>query len=122
MVTHKQMIENSDRGITVSKTLGWAILVSIVSMVWWGGSTISELSTSQEQISTELVRMEQRTDDRIDRNSTNTAQLEGRVRSLENLANRLTANIEDLRRTLGSIQASQEETHKLLRDYLTSGP
>jgi hypothetical protein len=40
------MIENSERGVTINKTLAWGMLLSLVSGVWFGGATIAKLPTN----------------------------------------------------------------------------
>lgn len=41
-------IENSDRGITLSKTLAWGILVFLVTTTWYAATTLNSLSNQSQ--------------------------------------------------------------------------
>ena len=35
------MIENIDRGVTLNKPLAWTMFVAVVTLVWYGGTTVT---------------------------------------------------------------------------------
>lgn len=78
------MIENSDRGLTINKQLGWSMLVVLVGLVWWGGSTLAQLQSA----TTALTAALQETRGLIANERTTAAQIEVRVRTLETQAGR----------------------------------
>lgn len=104
---NKQMIENSDRGITLAKPLAWAVLVFLLGSVWTGGNLIGNIRTTQAS-----------NIDKIEGLTKETSEIQGRIRVLENLTNRLDENIQELRRGVEAIQTEQRETNRLLREYL----
>lgn len=105
--TGKPMIENSDRGITLAKPLAWSMLVSVVGAVWYGGSTVASLSQSTQGVITALAAMQSAS-----------AQVEGRVRALENNASRQDARFDGLKQSLDEVKSQQRETNDLLREIL----
>lgn len=106
----KPMIENSDRGITLAKPLAWTMLVSVVGAVWYGGSTVASLSQSTQGVITALAAMQSAS-----------AQVEGRVRALENNASRQDARFDGLKQSLDEVKSQQRETNDLLRQILQGG-
>lgn len=108
-MTHdgKPMIENSDRGITLAKPLAWTILVSVVGAVWYGGSTVASLNQSTQTVLASLAAIQM----------TN-AQVEGRVRALENNASRQDARFEALKQSLDEVKEQGRETNALLRQIM----
>lgn len=78
------MIESTDRGITINKALAWTMLVTVAGLIWWGGGTLASLQGAADRLTTAL--METREMIVVERAST--AQLEARVRALENSATR----------------------------------
>lgn len=48
---NKPMIENSDRGITLNKSLAWAILAAVAGGGLWVGTQVATLSTGIESLS-----------------------------------------------------------------------
>lgn len=101
------MIENSDRGITLTKPLAWSILVSVVGAVWFGGSTVASLSQSTQSVIATMSAMQ----------ATST-QVEVRVRALENNASRQDARFEGLKQSLDEVKDGQRETNALLRQMM----
>lgn len=83
------MIENSDRGITLAKPLAWTMLVSVISAVWYGGSTVSSLGHSTQAMV-----------DAMSAQQSAIQQVEVRVRTLENNASRQDARFDGLKQAL----------------------
>lgn len=108
----RRVIENSDRGITLNKQLAWTMLVALISMVWWGATTINNLQRSIEVLTTAL--QENRVLITAEQVSVNI--VEERVRNLEMGAGRLDARLEALSQSLDEVKASQRETNALLRE------
>ena len=105
-----QMIENSDRGVTLNKGLAWSILTALVASVWWGGATITALQSDVQA----LVRAVG------ERREENTG-LESRVRALESGSSRAGAQLEALSRSMDEMRAEQRATNDLLRRILQGG-
>lgn len=103
------MIENSDRGITLAKPLAWTMLVSVIGTVWYGGSTVASLSHSTQSMVTAVSAQQAAI-----------AQVETRVRALENNASRQDARFDGLKQSLDEVKMAQRETNTLLRE-LTRG-
>lgn len=101
---NKPMIENSERGVTLNKTLAWAMLLSLVSLVWFGGTTVSNLQNSTESLASLLVDTRQ-----------TASAVEARVRALETNASRAGAEFHALRQSLDEVKQVQRETNELLR-------
>ncbi|MFC3180447.1 hypothetical protein [Cypionkella sinensis] len=108
--TGKPMIENSDRGITLAKPLAWSMLVSIVGAIWYGASTITGLSQSTQAVTTALSVIQ-----------ASSAQVEGRVRVLENNAAAGLARYDALKQSVDEVKDNQRETNDLLRQVLQGG-
>jgi hypothetical protein len=49
---NKPMIENTDRGITLNKTLAWTMMVGLIGSGLWLGGQMAELSASIEELGT----------------------------------------------------------------------
>lgn len=113
----RPMIENSDRGITLNKSLAWSMLVAIVGLVWFGGSTIARLQGATENLTAALNRTEQTI--AADRNLT--ASIEARVRVLETTTTRQDVKFDMLSRSLDEVKGAQRETNELLRQMKRSG-
>ncbi len=103
----KPMIENSDRGVTLAKPLAWSMLASIVAVVWFGGSTVANLSLSTQAVTSALSTMQAAN-----------IQIEGRVRSLENNASAALARYDAIKASMEEVKEQQRETNTLLRKIL----
>lgn len=110
----KRMIENSDRGITLNKQLAWSILAAIVTLVWYGGSTIQGLRGSTENLDKAIV--ETRVFIADDRRTNNL--LADRVRLLESNQSRQEAVNEALKLSVEEVKVTQRETNNLLRQII----
>lgn len=49
---HKPMIENSERGITLNKTLAWSMLLAVVSGGIWIGTVVTDAKNGVENLGT----------------------------------------------------------------------
>lgn len=106
-MTERPMIENSDRGITLAKPLAWTMLVSVVGAVWYGGSTVASLSQSTQSVIMALAAVQ-----------STSAQVEARVRTLENNASRQDARFDALKDALNEVKQTQIQTNELLRQMM----
>ena len=70
------MIENSERGITINKTLAWTMLVGLATLFFWGGTTVAGLQSATSQLNAAVAEL------KIDSTRRNDA-IDARVRSLE---------------------------------------
>jgi hypothetical protein len=98
-------IENSDRGITLNKTLAWTMLVALVSLVWYGGSTVAGVNHTVTQLAAAAAA------DRAVMSA-----VAGRVGALEVANARGETISQELRRGMEEIKAAQRETNALLRE------
>ena len=103
----KPLIENADRGITLAKPLAWTMLVAIVAVVWFGGTTVANLSLSTQAVTTALSTMQGAN-----------VQIEGRVRALENNASAALARYDALKQSLEEVKDQLRESNTLLRQIL----
>ena len=100
-------IENSDRGITLNKSLAWTMAGGLVGMGLYVGLTIATLSTKVDNLANVSGAA------RVERNG-----VEVRVRILENTASQYQAQFEALNLSLSEIKQDQREMNALLRQFL----
>jgi hypothetical protein len=100
-------IENSDRGITLNKSLAWTILVALVSLVWWGGATITNLQGTTMDIRRLIDAEKLAADGR-----------ETRIRNLEMATSSDRSTLASVQRDVARLLTGQEETNRLLRDAI----
>lgn len=94
----KPMIETSDRGFTVNKTLGWTILVALVTTVFYAGSTLTQMQAGITTLGAAITQQQ----------TSNTA-LEVRVRVLENQAGRFEEKLTSILNVVSRIDAKLEK-------------
>lgn len=107
MSEQKPMIENSDRGITLNKSLAWTMLVSLAALIWWGGTTLANLQSATVMLTAALGE-----------NKVAIVAVEQRVRSLENTQTRVDAQFGGMRETLQEIKDQNRAIEQLVRQYL----
>lgn len=103
------MIENSDRGITLNKSLAWTMAGGLIGAGLYVGLQIATLSSGLDEMARSSVEA---------RNSR--AQIEGRVRVLENGAAQSRVQFDALYQSLQEIKTDQRESNELLRQLLNS--
>lgn len=108
------MIENSDRGLTINKQLAWTMLVALIALVWYGGSTITGLQNATDTLT--LALGDTKTLIAAERASSVT--LEARVRTLENSATRQDTRFDGLSQSLEELKAETRQTNDMLRRLL----
>jgi len=125
----KPMIENSDRGITLNKSLAWTIGVSLMGGGLWIGVQVTSLSGDIQTMNAQYNELSVRIQDRYDHLSIRQNEDRADIRSQSmqistmqtqnaRIEQRLT-NIDDIsRRTSESISELRRE----IRDLLGSGP
>ena len=106
------MIENNERGITINKALAWTILVSVTGLIWWGGGTLSSLQSAADRLTSALTE----TREMIVAERASAAQLEARVRVLENSATRQDVRFDALSVSISELKQQAKETNALLRE------
>lgn len=114
----RPMIENSDRGLTINKSLAWTMLVALVGLVWYGGSTITGLENATSSLTLALAD----TKILIAAERQAATSLESRVRTLENSATRQDARFDALSRSLEELKAESRQTNDLLRRLVPLQP
>ncbi len=106
------MIENNERGITINKALAWTMLVSVAGLIWWGGGTLASLQGAADRLTSALTE----TREMIMAESASAAQLEARVRTLENSATRQDVRFDALSMSINELKQQARETNTLLRE------
>jgi len=90
-------IENSDRGITMNKSLAWTVLTALVAGGFWVGSSVTALQSTSGD------------------NKTLSRSNEIRIRSLESSGSRQDAMLSNLVNSIEEMKSNQRETNTLLR-------
>jgi hypothetical protein len=105
----KPMIENSDRGITVNKTLAWTIVTGVLAGGFYMGSELASTSAILQEIKLgaekSRTEMKQVTDG-----------IDARLRSVETSRASDATEIAGLRRDIGDFRSEVRELTNLLRD------
>lgn len=103
----RQMIENSDRGITLNKSLAWTVGCGLVGAGLYVGLAMATLTTRLDEVArggTEAANQRER--------------LEVRVRALENSAAQNRIQFDTLYTSLQEIKQDQRESNQLLRQLI----
>lgn len=101
------MIENSDRGITLNKTLAWTMLVTLASAVFWSGSTVQGLVGSVNTLTEtveELKSERQAVDGRIRLLETAQARADERFTNILALLSRIDQRLERIEQYEGKVK------------------
>lgn len=104
-------IENSDRGITLNKSLAWTLASALALGGMWVGTNVTKLAASTDALALALTRAEATASS--DRAAA--IAVEARVRALENLTTRQDARFDALNKSLDELKDAQRETNTLLR-------
>lgn len=112
------MIENSDRGVTLNKSLAWTMLAAIISLVWWGGATITALQSATQQLADSIKQTQTQQYRDTDTMSKQVAANDGRIRALEQSTARTVAQFESLSQAVSDVKTEQRQTNELLRQLL----
>ena len=108
----KTMLEQNERGITINKALAWTMLVSVAGLIWWGGGTLASLQSAADRLTVALTE----TREMIMAERASSAQLEARVRALENSATRQDVRFDALSLSINELKQQARETNTLLRE------
>lgn len=106
------LIENSDRGFTINKTLGWTMLTAIVAAVFWFGQTISGLQHSTRATADLMGKLELT----LATYQVDTRALEARLAKVEREAVRSDVNQATLSASLIEVKVALRELNDLLRE------
>ena len=106
------MIEHSERGITINTALAWSMLVSVIGLIWWGGGTLASMQGAADRLTATLSE----TREMILAERASSAQLEARIRLLENSATRLDVRFHALSLSINELKQQARETNALLRE------
>lgn len=120
-MTGKPRIENSDRGITLSKPIAWSAFAFIVTIAIAGvksaityGGQMAEITSTVESVQ----KAQEKADAKADRIHDNHSI---RVRSLETSAARDDARIGAISDDISQIQTQVVENNRLLRQIVGQG-
>ena len=102
-----QHIENSDRGITLNKSLAWAMVVGLITGSLWLGSSMGDISGRMEQFT-------KASDDAIAAR----ASLEIRIRTLETSMAQSRTQFEAIYGAIQDLKTDQREITNLLRQIV----
>ncbi len=108
----RRVTETSERGITINKALAWTILVSVIWLIWWGGGTLASLQGAADRLTSALTD----TREMIMAERASSAQLEARVRVLENSATRQYVRFDTLSLSINELKLQAREANTLLRE------
>jgi uncharacterized coiled-coil protein SlyX len=108
----ENMTDISERGITINKALAWTMLVSVAGLIWWGGGTLASLQGVADRLTSALTE----TREMIVAERASSAQLEARVRVLENSATRQDVRFDALSISINELKSQARETNTLLRE------
>ena len=97
MTYHKPMIE---------KQLGWSMLLALVGLVWWGGTTMTQMQSA----TTALTAALDETRGLISNERNAAAQIEVRVRALETQAGRTDEKLANILSALTRIERQLEQS------------
>ncbi len=101
----KSMIENSDRGITLNKTLAWSVACGLIGAGLYVGITVATLATSLDNLSTQLIEGQRAAN-----------AVEVRVRALETSAAGDAVQFRNIYSAIDDIRSGQREANGLLRE------
>lgn len=101
------MIENSDRGVTLNKSLAWTIGSALVGAGLYVGLNMATLTTRLDEVAS-----------KADVAYRDRAELEVRVRSLENVQAQTGARFDSLFQSLQEVKIEQRESVRLLRQII----
>ena len=108
----ENMTETTERGISINKALAWTMLVSVTGLIWWGGGTLASMQGAADRLTSALTE----TREMIVAERANSAQLEARVRALENSATRQDTRFDALALSIIELKQKARETNTLLRE------
>ena len=102
-----QRIENSDRGITLNKSLAWTMAVGLITGSLWLGSSMGDISRRMDQFAeVSSIGFSER------------AELEIRVRALENSMAQSRVQFEAIYGAIQDLKTDQREITNLLRQIV----
>lgn len=101
------MIENSERGITITKGLAWTIVCGLVGAGIWLGIQTTTATSGIENLQDGADRMEKKLEN-----------LEARVRNLEMGSSERKAAFSHVTSELNEVQSEVRENNRLLRQLL----
>lgn len=116
-MTHP-MIENRDRGVTLNKSLAWSALVAIVTLVWYGGYTISAINSATAQLATTVASIQAKQDRDSDAVASKVSANDARIRTLEQATARASAQFDALAQSLDEVKQEAMKTNDLLQQLL----
>jgi hypothetical protein len=108
-MTETIRIENSDRGVTLNKSLAWTVGCGLIGAGLYVGLSIATMTTKLDESARGAVAA-----------TAERSQLEIRVRVLENNFSRQDAQFVALANSLEELKSEQRETNKLLREFSTN--
>lgn len=117
----QQMIENSDRGITIAKPLAWTMVTGLVLGSIWVGQTTGEVRGQLASVSESLAGIEAAQGLRESRDREDRRTLEDRLRAVENSRIQDSSELTALRRDLTGFREELKEATGLLRSVITNG-
>lgn len=109
------MIENSDRGLTINKSLAWTIVSGLVIASIGVGIQFATLSSGISTLRDDLAAASRSQADEVSRRDL----LAARVRSLETKSAARDASYEHLTRSLQEMKTQISENNRLLREMLS---
>ena len=113
---HKMHIENSDRGITLNKSLAWSIVVALVGGGFWVGVQLTGLNAAIVNLGSERGSERVVTDQYRSQVNGDLRALGERTRSIENNAARDDARLLEILRLVTDLKDSVNAIDQQIRN------
>jgi hypothetical protein len=110
-----KMIENSDRGITLNKSLAWTISVTFLAGAFWVGVQVTNATNGIETLGVSLKDMRSDATMRQEVERQRSIEVDARLRALETTRAADANEISALRRDLTDFRSELREAVSVLR-------
>lgn len=105
-------IRKPSDAIVINKSLAWTMAVALVTVIWWGGATITDLRNAIQTTNQLIAEV------KADAKASNEKRehLEQRVQDLERSATRTDTVLATMAASLGEVKVAVNEMNGLLRE------
>lgn len=110
-------IRKPSDAIVINKSLAWTMAVALVTVIWWGGATITDLRNAIQTTNQLIAEV------KADAKASNEKRehLEQRVQDLERSATRTDTVLATMSASLGEVKVAVNEMNGLLREISSKG-
>lgn len=113
---NNRIIENSDRGITLNKSLAWTIAITFLAGAFWVGVQVTNASNGIHSLSESIQDLRAEATIRQEADRKQRIEVDLRLRSLETTRAADASEITALRRDLTDFRTELRETISVLRN------